>query len=305
MEDLNFFVLSDVWKGCAEIQKAIVAQYNQLDPQHQQGFGTPDFWNQDSDTDVVEWNEDMTPEGYEVIDEWNEGKCNVVLNGNLLMIVFVTGDDDQDPWMLEDDYRQAGGQAEVVEEPIPDINELYELVPYSHKEYKRYYSGRISCGVQFKDTSQMNDCYDLVPKVWDNILEKLSGHLDPDDKIGLSIDHPCLTDAIPFPLMKKKFLNGHKIAEKVAHTQQSKKELSYGADMKVIFTYSQLPIGSGYKRDYQGSVKNHKEKISGHGGTFISIKNEDNTCCARAIITAKANLDNDPKWNSIRLGDIK
>ncbi len=73
------------------------------------------------------------------------------------------------------------------------------------------------------------------------VLPKLSGHLDSDDKIGLSIYHTYLTDAIPFPLMKKKFLNGNKIAENVASVQQSKTELHYGSDMKVVFTYSQLP----------------------------------------------------------------
>ncbi len=101
----------------------------------------------------------------------------------------------------------------------------------------------------------MNDFYNLVPKVWDDILEKLSGHLDPEDKIRLMIDHPCLTDPIPFYLTQKKSLKSHKIAEKVAHTQQLKKELAYGADMKVVFTYSQLPNGYGYRRDYQGSER--------------------------------------------------
>ena len=35
---------------------------------------------------------------------------------------------------------------------------------------------------------------------------------------------------------------------------------------------------------------------------FITIKNDDKVCCARAIITAKAKLDCDPNWNNIRLG---
>ncbi|MCP4344126.1 MAG: hypothetical protein GY795_01195, partial [Desulfobacterales bacterium] len=203
LEELKFFVLSETWKTNPKIRNAIMAQYNRLDPSHTQNFGTPEFWNaelEESDEEMVpdgyevidEWHEDddMVPEGYEVIDEWNEG--------------------DDDTWMLEKDYKQSGGQAQLAEEPIPDMNELYEMVPYSHTEYKRYYSGRMSCGIQFKDTSLMNDFYNLVPKVWDDILEKLSGHLDPEDKIGLMIDHPCLTDPIPFYLTQKKSLNGHK-----------------------------------------------------------------------------------------------
>ncbi len=67
---------------------------------------------------IDEWHKDdnMVPEGYEVIEEWNEG--------------------DDDTWMLEKDYKQAGGQAQLAEELIPNMNKLYEMVPYSHTEYK-------------------------------------------------------------------------------------------------------------------------------------------------------------------------
>lgn len=35
---------------------------------------------------------------------------------------------------------------------------------------------------------------------------------------------------------------------------------------------------------------------------FIRIQNHDDLCCARAIITAKARLNDDKRWNSIRQG---
>ncbi|MCP3664078.1 MAG: hypothetical protein GY696_16565, partial [Gammaproteobacteria bacterium] len=89
----------------------------------------------------------------------------------------------------------------------------------------------------------------------------------------------------------------------IAKVQQSKKELKYGEEMRVVFIYSSAPKGKGFKRDYQGSVKEHKENHAGHGSAFITIKNQDNSCCARAIITAKAKVDKDPKYDTIRHGD--
>ena len=127
--------------------------------------------------------------------------------------------------MLEEDYRQAGGQAEIADEPIPDMDDLYELTPHMHQQYKRYYSGRMKCSLRFIDTTKMNDCYDLVPMVWDHILDHLFRHLEPDDKVGLAIHHPSLTDPIHLPLTEMNKLNGFKIAQKVAKIQQSKKEL--------------------------------------------------------------------------------
>ena len=36
--------------------------------------------------------------------------------------------------------------------------------------------------------------------------------------------------------------------------------------------------------------------------TVIQIKNKDELCCARALVVAKARVDQHPKWNSIRVG---
>ncbi|MCP3667139.1 MAG: hypothetical protein GY696_32385, partial [Gammaproteobacteria bacterium] len=91
--------------------------------------------------------------------------------------------------------------------------------------------------------------------------------------------------------------------QQIAKVQQSHKELRYREEMRVVFIYSTVPKGSGYKRDYRGTVKTQKENHAGHGAAFITIKNQDQTCCARSIITAKAKLDNDPKYKTIMMGD--
>jgi hypothetical protein len=35
---------------------------------------------------------------------------------------------------------------------------------------------------------------------------------------------------------------------------------------------------------------------------ILTIKNKDNICCARALVTAKARSEKHAKWNSIRQG---
>ncbi len=213
--------------------------------------------------------------------------------------------EEEDPWMLESDFIQEGGQADAVEnEPEPDVSELYDIIPYNHQRYTRYCSGRLACSVQFRESRRMNNVFELAPKIWDQILDRLFSHLDSGDKIGVSVHHPSLTDPIHIPLTAKETLNGEKISNKIAKVQQSKRELRYGEEMRAVFIYSRVPKGTGFKRDYRGTVKEQKENHAGHGGTFITIKNEDNSCCPRAIITAQAKVDNDPKFNTIRDGDL-
>jgi len=70
---------------------------------------------------------------------------------------------------------------------------------------------------------------------------------------------------------------------------------------QVSITRVQLaPTGAGISRRLKPGhraldVLKKKESV-------ITIKNNDNLCCARAIVTAKARLDNHPKWDNIRRG---
>jgi hypothetical protein len=237
-ETLNFFVLSEVWKGSPDIYNAILLRYEQLDPRQNFDFGTPEFWNHDPDQE-----EDSN--------------------------------DNEDPWMLEEDFTQAGGQAQVMDEEIPKFEDLYEMITHGSKVYKRYYSGRTAVAIRFKDTSKMDNFYDLAPKIWENILGRLFGSLGPSDKIGLEINHPSLDSDIEIPFGQKQFLTGDKIANQISKTRQSKKALTYGEEMKVTFKYTKLPVGSGYKRDYRGTVLEHQDTTNGHGSCFINIRNED------------------------------
>jgi hypothetical protein len=228
--------------------------------------------------------EDSIPEGFELVDEWHEG-------------------DDDPQWMLETDYRQIGGGEDLINEPEPKVEDLYTIDPYHHQSYKRYQSGRVVCSVTFKETPKMDNFYDYAARVWEDILQKLFQKLSPTDKLGVSIHHPCLTDPVHIPLTPHKQLTGEKIAAKIAKVQQSRKELHYGEEMRAVFIYSKSVEGKGFKRDHRGSIKEVKERQAGHGGIFVTIKNADNSCCARAIVTAKALLDKDPKYTTIRDGD--
>jgi len=44
------------------------------------------------------------------------------------------------------------------------------------------------------------------------------------------------------------------------------------------------------------------KKLTAKKHTVIRIQNDDALCCARALVTAKARVDQRPKWNSIRQG---
>ena len=61
------------------------------------------------------------------------------------------------------------------------------------------------------------------------------------------------------------------------------------------------PQGSGLKRKLKPG-HSHPRTFKRLKHTVVKIKNKDALCCARAIIMAKAKVDNNPKWASFRDG---
>ena len=72
--------------------------------------------------------------------------------------------------------------------------------------------------------------------------------------------------------------------------------------LQLSFTHVRAsPRGSGQKRKLKPGHSN-PETFKCLKASVITIDNKDELCCARAIVTTKARVDQHPKWNSFRRG---
>ena len=84
---------------------------------------------------------------------------------------------------------------------------------------------------------------------------------------------------------------------------QSGIAITYDETLEITFTIIKAPNGQGnrsLKRKYKNDWGGWKAAHTGHGSCFIQIKNKDNLCCARALVVAKARVDKDPQFQSIK-----
>ena len=80
---------------------------------------------------------------------------------------------------------------------------------------------------------------------------------------------------------------------------QSQDKWIFG-DFNIHFTHAPLPYGSGGGHK---TMPGHLETALKKKRCFIQIpKDDENLCCARAIVTAKARIDKHNQWNTIRQG---
>ena len=120
--------------------------------------------------------------------------------------------------------------------------------------------------------------------------------MDPTDLVRLTIQCPELDYPISLPFMRVGQLSAERLLAEIERVLQSYEEFVIDQSLVIELIHVRLPAGRG-KRCYVDLERTMTEKQC-----FINIKNKDELCCARAIITAKAKLDKDSRWNSIRLG---
>jgi len=122
--------------------------------------------------------------------------------------------------------------------------------------------------------------------------------MDPTDLIRLSVQCPELDFPITIPFTKVLELNADRLLSEIERVLQSYEQFVLDESLDIEMIHVSLPKGCVGKRcHYVDLPKMMKDKRC-----FIRIENNDDLCCARALVTAKAKLDGHEKWNSIRQG---
>ena len=130
-----------------------------------------------------------------------------------------------------------------------------------------------------------------------DIIEELTAKVQPQDRVRLTIMARELNHEIWLPFMTPSQLTTERVMVEVERVVQSNELWIFG-EFFLKFIHAPLPGGGDWLRSAAGSLAHYLESKK----CFIQIKNNDRMCCARAIVTSKAQVDNSPEWNSIRQG---
>lgn len=109
--------------------------------------------------------------------------------------------------------------------------------------------------------------------------------------MGLQIRHPGLDKPILIPFRPREKLDAETILRHIEEVLQSNKEFSIDARMSWQVTRVGIPCGTAPKRKMTSNFEDWlNNKTKGHGGSVIRIRNSDELCLARALVTAKCHI---------------
>ena len=196
--------------------------------------------------------------------------------------------------------NQEGGGATKRQKLAEDPSRFYNVEKVGERKIEKFRSTATYYKVNIKDmeVDGLPNILKTLKQIFQSILNDIT-HMIPDtDLVRLSIDNPELDFPITLEFMRRRELTVDKILSEIERVLQSYQQFVVDEAFRIDIVHVQNPYGKGHaKKPYVDIARLLQTK-----GSVIQIRNNDELCCARAIVTAIARIENHPKWNSIRQG---
>ena len=129
----------------------------------------------------------------------------------------------------------------------------------------------------------------------------------PDqDRVYFNLQSNCLTNSYNYPgLPADEWLHGSERADamlqQLSQMLNSNENFEMNDSFKLSFTNVRgVSRGTGQRKRKPGD--SHPETFKRIKRSIVMIDDNDNLCCARAIVTAKAKVDGNPNWEGFKKG---
>ena len=179
------------------------------------------------------------------------------------------------------------------------VEEMYELQEIQQRYIRKYNTNGTDYQVQIRPNLPRGDIMQFMSLVMTSILERITRNMDPTDLVRFIMQSPDLTYPISLPFMPLHALTSERVLGEIEKVLQSFEEIQINSPMQINIIHVVLPNG-GTRLRKKRAVKVTESLLKKK--SFVTIKNKDNLCCARAIVVAKAKLDSAPDWSSMRHG---
>ncbi|XP_072173772.1 uncharacterized protein [Diadema setosum] len=180
--------------------------------------------------------------------------------------------------------------------PLP----THHITKVSQKHVRKYNANVTDYTVSFQPIENSVPIINMMPRVnemFENIIEEMVQGVNDRDFVRLVFNTPQLDRPVSMPFVRRDQLNHEAFATKLENTIQSNEEVTLDENVSFNIIHMAMPNGRG------SSVRCLSiDDMLFRKRCIIRMKNADNMCCPRAIVTGIARIEKHPNWNSIRQG---
>ena len=174
----------------------------------------------------------------------------------------------------------------------------YDLQKVKEQRIEKFKTTASTYKLTFKDIEISDNIMSTLKKLFSALFSDLTRKSKPIDLVRITVQSPSLDYPIAIPFLKVTELTADRFMSEVERVLQSNEDFIIDSGLIIDVTLVDMPSGGIGKRCKYVNM----HKILQQKKCILQIQNDDELCCARAIVTAKANIDKHAKWNSIRQG---
>jgi len=187
-----------------------------------------------------------------------------------------------------------------------EIHNFFELGEQRERKIKRFKILGIERDIKFKNMSQCENVFDILPNIFDAAIDEIIGEDETNEpQIGVSFYHPDLTDPILIPFRPRSNVTGQILVDQIERLVQSNAIVRLD-DQNGTLKITKVSPPAGEGNHAQHNFYSIDELLNRK--CVIRIKNDDDLCLARALVVAMTRpnrFEDKKKWNRIRYGETK
>ena len=181
-----------------------------------------------------------------------------------------------------------------------DPRKFYSINKIRQQYMVKFKTPAATYKISFKDIEVMEDVLSTLKRMFTAIFQDVTNGAKSKDLVRVVVQSPSLDYPIIIPFLRLQELTADRFMSEIERVQQSNEEFVIDESLIIELSHVDMPDGRAQKRCKFVNT----EKFLYNKKCIIHIQNDDDLCCARAIVSAKAKLDQHVKWNSIRLGKL-
>jgi len=180
---------------------------------------------------------------------------------------------------------------------VSDTPCFFTIEHTGKQKMPKYNTTGDSYRLKFKNMEHACDVYEALHEAFETVVNIMKKDAQPNDLVGFYLNQPSIMETpITLPYCRAHEINADSILHYIERVLQSHQELVFDDDLLIKFIKVSPPSGTGARRTFHGNLEKRLEKMH----CLVRIKNQDTLCCARALVVAKAIVDEDVHVNAIK-----
>ena len=193
--------------------------------------------------------------------------------------------------------RKSDGDAE----PEQDFYEIETTRKHKSKKFQMTATDHTVRFTNVVSDLDLIESYERTQKIFEQLLNDVTEGMDERDQVRFVLRSDQLDIPISIPFMTVQQLTPERVFSQVERVIQSNRDFRLNDTVTVDIIHVEAPQGSGKSRCKRGILDIreylHKKK------SIVTIKNNDNLCLARALVTAIAKIENAPNYKNLIRSD--